>query len=297
MQELATLLAELNNAPVYEPQLTQLLLQEIQRKAIEAGTKPQAFDTPFRHSDAASCQRRLGFKALGVPDSDPFDSGSTWVAWVGTMIHEHWQAAAEHRFGEGAVAELRVTSDIASGHLDLFVTTAEGQKICFELKTVNGFKFSKAIGVDKSHFRRLLPEGPDYKHIVQSALNASAAGADLMVIGYLGMESLSIKCAEVAGFSQLDRVMAEWTYEPEVFEAIAEAERDRMKMILANAELGILLSGSAVEKGNVIAIDPNANRPYWACTYCSHKSVCERLAPVSIDFGTKEAAQRAISDL
>jgi hypothetical protein len=274
----ADLLSALSKLSVNESQLTHLLVAEIEADALAAGPKAQAFDTPFRHSEAGSCSRRLSLRAMGVPETDPFDQGSTWVAWVGTMIHEHWQKSVLRIFGDQATAEIGVTSDIASGHLDMLLDLGD-QRVCYELKTVNGFKYSKAIGVDKSHFRRLPPDGPNESHILQCALNADAAGADLMVIGYLAMESLSKKCAEVAGFSEQERILSEWAYTKEQFAPIAEAEKARMRQIKAKADDGILVDALVVEKGNVIRLDPNASRPAWNCDYCSHKSICRKFGP------------------
>ena len=293
--DLTQLLSNLNRHPVVEPQLTQLLVQDIFEVNLKAGPKAQAFDTPFRHSDAGSCSRRLGFKALGVPDSDPFDLGSTWVAWVGTMVHEHWQKAVERVFPD-AEAEVAVTSDIASGHLDMLIHLP-GQTITFELKTVNGFKYSKAIGVDKSHFRRLEPEGPSESHVIQTALNAAASGSDLMVIGYLAMESLSKKCAEIAGFSLLDRILSEWTYTPEQFLPIAEGEQERMRRILGQTDSGTLPAGDGYEKGKLININPNSPRPHWSCTYCSHRSVCERLPVGNLSYGSRAVLVHDLENL
>ncbi len=287
---LPEILHSLNKLPVVEPQLTQLLVEQVQAEAAAAGPKAQAYDTPFRHSDAGSCSRRLSFKALGVPESDPFDPASTWVAWVGTMLHEHWQAAVQKSFPQAEI-EPRVTSDIASGHLDLLLKIP-GQTICFELKTVNGFKYANAVGVDKSHYRRKDPGGPDEKHIVQCALNALAADADLMVIGYLAMESISKKCAEVCGFSEYERILSEWTYTRDEFEPIARAEQARMWAIKAAADQGILAPALVYEKGQYIDLDPNASRTYWACDYCSHFSICKNYPVGSLDFEEYHAVEK-----
>lgn len=286
MTELAHLLADLSKVPVVDPQLTQLLVEEIRQANVDAGDKEQAFPTAFRHSDAGSCSRRLGFKALGVPTSNPFDLGSTWVAWVGTMVHEYWQAAVVKKYGDAAVAEVGVSSDIASGHLDLLLQLPD-QRITYELKSVNGFKYSKAIGVNKQRFTRMDPDGPSESHIIQTALNAQASESDLMVIGYLAMESLSIKCAEVAGFSDLDRILSEWTYTPDQFILIAEAEKARMRGVLAKVESGTLPAGDAMEKGKTFLIDPNASRPYWSCSYCSHGDVCRRMDTGDLTYADK----------
>jgi hypothetical protein len=274
----AELLVALDRIPVPEPQLTHILVTQLEIAAQAAGTKPQAFDTPFRHSEAGDCSRRLSFRALGVETTDPFDLGSRWVAWVGTMIHEHWQQAVLSVFEDLAEAEVKVGTDIASGHLDLLLNLPD-QRVCYELKTVNGFKYSKAVGVDKSHYRRIPAEGPNESHIIQCALNADAAGADLMVIGYLAMESISKKCAEVAGFSELDRILSEWVYTRDQFMPIAEAEKQRMRDIKALADDGILAEASVVEKGNVLLLDPNRERPAWNCDYCSHQSICRKFSP------------------
>jgi hypothetical protein len=281
--ELAQQLAALSKIPVPESQLTHLLATQIDAEARAAGTKPQALATTFRHSEAGSCSRRLGFRALGVEETDPFDLGSRWVAWVGTMIHEHWQAAVIEEFGGAAIAEIGVGSDIASGHLDLLLDLPD-QLVCYELKTVNGFKYSKAVGVDKSHYRRLPPEGPNENHIIQCALNADAAGADLMVIGYLAMESISKKCAEVAGFSEQDRILSEWVYSREEFAPIAEAEKARMRSIKAQIDEGILPAAQVIEGGQVISLDPNRARPAWNCDYCSHRSICSKYGTGDVAF-------------
>lgn len=163
--------------------------------------------------------------------------------------------------------------------------------ISFELKTIGGFGFKMAVG------ERGAAQGPKWEHQVQSALNAKAVDADESVIGYLSKEAISVAAAKRKGFSELGRMVAEWTMTREQYLPMAEAEEARVAGILDLLDAGTLparkIPSPELPSGAVI-VDPKTGRwevraasvndntefdlvdtgTFWACGYCRYQTLC-----------------------
>jgi len=276
------------NTPDAEPRFVGLLAEKWAQQNDD--DKPTALGTRVRHSDAGKCARAIAYTAAGIAKSDPMDLTGVWNVSLGTMIHEHWQAALVERF-PGAEIEPKVGHDDldASGHLDAIIRTAD-RTICYELKTIGGFGFKAAVG---KMGRGKPAEGPKVEHLMQAALNGLACDADEVVIGYLAKECISIN--QGRDLPDLARFAAEWTFTREEYEPIAHAEKARLNGILALLDQGELAArkfpGGLLPPGAEIT-DPTTGRyevhdgealtdfgTWWACGYCSFRTVCATTDP------------------
>jgi hypothetical protein len=283
--------------PVPHPFLTACILNEL---AARDHSKPTAHGTRLRYSSSGSCTRKLGDEAHGLEPTDPFDAPSLWVTFLGSIIHEHAQAAIANKYGAAAtfeVTSMTVECD-SSGSADavvlLQVSTEIGDvvKVLWELKTVNGTAFKMGIGVDAKKYGPSPkgPKGPRWTARLQAAVNALANDCDLVVIGYLAMEGISKGLAERCGLSELDRVVAEWVYEREVWEPWARAEIQRQAEVLDSLDVGNLPERWVInDDGEAIPLAPEASRRPWNCDYCSFLTRCLEdgpgLVPVPVEIG------------
>lgn len=275
--------------PDPEPRFVHLLVEAMQAANDEAGPKPTAFGTRIRHSDAGKCARAIAFKALGY-EGEPMDPAGVWVTSLGTMIHERWQESLRAIYPDAEVEpKLRIDGLDASGHADA-VVVVDGKRVLVELKTTGGFSWKMKIG------DRGVPEGPDYSHVLQAALNGVAVDADEIVIAYMATESISIPAARRsrAKLTPLTRFCAEWTFPREEFEQLAAAERARLQGILDLVDNGELpkriIPSPELPRGHEF-VDPMAGRwevrsdvgiedtgTYFACDYCAFQKVCATTA-------------------
>jgi hypothetical protein len=261
-----------------EPVYAKVLLDEVHRQHLVGSNKPHAADTPFRHSDSGACARKLAFKYKGVPESNGFDGPSEWVAWLGTHLHEYWQRLCKERWNIHAKEEYPVWDEdkLASGSLDLLHFNENAERVCVEMKTVNGTKFQYAVGVKKGKRpHRIKAKGPNAGHVIQLALNTIDSDADYGIIFYLSTEALS-KFVELAlDVKDLDRYVAEWKYTREELEPIAEEELRRLRVIKYCVDtLDTMPQPLAVDDDFTRKLlDPRTNEN-WECLYCSHRDVC-----------------------
>jgi hypothetical protein len=292
--------------PVPVPMLTSLLVDAIHEANAAEGKRPKAFDTLFRASDAGKCARQIAFSSLGYEETEPMDLAGEWVTTLGTKIHEMWQEAIEESWTSDQgyfEAEYKVRhGDLISGHCDAYMNvpvggttseTNEGWHVTvYELKTMGSFGFDKCTGLMRKNWARKEPEGPRLSAILQGALNALAAGADLLVIGVMGLEAMSKGYAEKVGASDLDRIMAEWHYSREEFEPLALGELQRLEEIKGWLDEETLPPRWGLDdNGRSTELDPTGPNPNWNCLYCSYRSTCifAGAAPVSLPIpGYKE---------
>jgi hypothetical protein len=270
----------MDTTPVPEPMLTNILVDAIHEANVAEGKRPKAFDTMFRHSDAGKCARQIAFGHLGFDETEPMDLAGHWVTWLGKLLHEHWQKAAEEKYGPDCEVEVKVRfGDLTSGHLDaLIVIVVNGVKICFELKSRGVTGFDKAAGFYRQKWVRKEPQGPTMNDLLQGSLNALASNAELLIIGIMGTECLSKGFAEKVGASDLDRFMAEWHYTREEFEPLALAELDRLGEIKAWIDRGDLPPRWGLnDKGYSTTLDPQGDG--WECGYCPYRSLCIEAGP------------------
>lgn len=268
--------------PVAEPMFTHLLVMSMRDDRLEAGPKPKAFETPFRHSDAGKCARHLGMALAKIPITNPFDYPSDWVTSVGSLLHEKWQEALLKIYPDSEI-ELKVSNgELTSGHIDALIR-AQGRSFSYELKSINGFGFTKAIGVVKQRGGQLVtPEGPKVAHVIQASLNAKASDADYAVIGYLSLESISLQVAANLELGELDRIMAEWAFPRDVYEPIADRELARLAEIRKTVELkrNIPIAEAIGDDGTLVYLNPNNNFRPWQCYYCPYMTLCQQLSPL-----------------
>ena len=264
--------------PVSDPIFVTLWSEQLQKRNHD---KPTALGTPFRFSDALNCPRRMVFDALGVPKSDPIDPAGLHVTTIGSWIHEQVQEAIGRKF-PGARFELASGDETVSGSCDglTYVGGVVGSKgkVLLELKTVGGFAFDKAVGVNRKAYKRGSPEGPRPSAIVQAGLNAIFHEADTVVVMYLAMEAISKQLADRVGFNQYDRFSAEWHIPREVWEPLAREELARIKALEAclDPEDRVIPGGMAFDDKTWEwkPISPNDSRPHWSCSYCAHVTTC-----------------------
>jgi len=271
--------------PVPVPLLTGLLAERIHRDNEAEGKRPKAFDTLLRNSGAGKCARQLGLAAAGYEESDQPDISGEWVMWLGSLIHEKWQEAAIDMLEFDIVdPEFQVRfGDLTSGHLDARIRLVDGRLVAYELKTRGATGFDRAIGLDRRFFKEKPLEGPTTSDKLQGALNAYAIGADLMVIGIIGLEAVSKAFARKLGFEDLRRIMAEWHYTREEYEPWAIAELDRMEEIADHLRSDVLPPRWAVgDDMTQVELDPDASRPAWQCDYCSHRTTCSYAGPGAV---------------
>jgi hypothetical protein len=258
--------------------LTGILVDAIRAANEEAGKRPKAFDTMFRHSDAAKCGRQMALSHLEVPETEPMDDAGHWVTTLGTWIHEKWQEALLLADPKAQIEVQLRHGDLTSGHADAVMTTQEGVKILMELKTVGSFAFDKATGLMRKNWARKEPEGPRMSAIVQGSLNALACGADVLVIGLIGLEAMSKGYAEKVGASELDRFIAEWHYTRAEYEPLALMELDRLAEIKTWIDAGDLPPRWGLnDKGYLETYEPE--RSQFPCSYCSYRSLCIEVGP------------------
>ena len=275
--------------PVAQPILTDAPLASIHAANEEAGQKERAFKTHFRHSDAAGCARKLAYAMLGMEQSNPPDIAGEWVMWLGTLLHEKVQDALHDRFGSACEIEVKVRhDDISSGHIDAVIDRAPGfGRIAYELKTKGGYGFDKAIGINRKAYSTGLPEGPGASAKIQGALNADAVEADWLIIGVIGLESISKQLASRVGFNDLQRVMAEWHYDKATYRPWARAELSRFETIALTVQDGNLPDLVAIgDEHERITLNSRMDNPNWRCSYCSYVGQCRSDGPGIIPIGS-----------
>jgi len=261
-------------APERHSTISHVWLSEMMDENEAKGRKAQAFDTPFRYSDAGSCGRKLAYSNLGY-EGEPFDAPATLVTWVGTTIHEKVQAAAAERWG-GAWEEEGKSEipGITSGHYDGILTHPDGTRTLYELKTMGGTAFKKSVGFSNKGLGT--PVGPRRSAVIQAALNALANECDDIIIGHISLEAISKQAAARMEIDEMSRIIAEWRIPREVWEPLAYQELGRLTEILDDLHVDVLPERQAVDDdGNLVVLNPESSR-WWQCSYCSFKNQCLR---------------------
>ena len=254
----------------HEPVFAHLFVEDLMEENAKRGRKAQAFDTPFRYSDAGKCARQMAYSSLGL-EGVPFDGPSTFVTTLGTEIHEWAQTAIAKRFPE---AEFEGKSQVStsSGHFDGIIHTEEFGKVLWELKTMNGTAYTKSIGAGAKGMNT--PGGPRYSAVLQAALNASANDCDTIIISHVALEAISRQKAARLDLPEWNRFIAEWIIPKEVWEPLADQEIMRQVQILDDLNMGRLPQRIAVsDKGDEEIQDPDSTRG-WMCVYCSYADIC-----------------------
>jgi hypothetical protein len=241
---------------------------------------------------------------LGV-QSNPPTLSDTWRMNLGTMIHSAMERYLPVAF-PGAKCEIvgQTIDGSASFHADVLITIPAGvderdkedlplevpeRKILFELKSINGVGFKSAtIG-----YRKTSPaEGPRSSAVLQAALAAESFDCDEVVVGYLSMECIGGAIAKANDLDDIGKFAAEWTITKDEYLPMAQAERARMKWILATVDAGRLPDRTIPDlpEGAIIT-DPSTGSwsvtnmqdqivdvgTTWQCNYCRHQRSCVQL--------------------
>lgn len=267
----------MGDIPVRNPFITDALVQKIHLANEEAGQKERAFDTMFRHSDAGACARKMSYSALKYDQTNPMDLPGEWVTWLGSLIHERLQDAMRERFGSACEVEVKVRhGGLSSGHIDAVITNVpDTGTIAYELKTKGGYGFDKAVGINRKGYKVQIPQGPGAPAKIQGALNAMAVEADLLIVGVIGMESISKQLADRVGWGELARFIGEFHYPREEYLPWARDELTRMTSIRSMLDLSVLAGRMAIgDEHQTINLSPDGDRASWQCHYCSFHDRC-----------------------
>lgn len=264
--------------PVTRPFLTDALVAKIHLANEEAGRREQAFNTSFRCSDAGGCARKMSYAMAGIEESNPPDLAGEWVMWLGTLIGQQMADALHDRFGSSCQAEVKVRHwNLTSGHIDVLLERIPGWgRIVYELKTKGGYGFDKAVGINRKAYKLEYPQGPGIGAKLQGSLYAAAVDADWLMIGVIGMESISRQLAGRVGWDDLQRFMGEWHYDKATYALWAKGELDRLQLIEQTiADEGHAPRMALGDEGEDILLNPNLSSPNWRCTYCSYLDLCK----------------------
>jgi hypothetical protein len=278
--------------PVKHPLLTSVLIEDLMAASEAAGRKPQAFETPFRYSDAGKCGRALSMKLSGCEETEPFDAPASWVTALGTLVHEMWQESLVKRFPNAELEPKSQLEGLTSGHSDAVIPeedllavypTWKGGKTLFELKSMGGSPFSFSVGVVRQRggsWAKNGPDGPKIGAILQGALNAKAHDCQTLVIGEIALEAASKGVARNLGLSELDRFIAEFHYSRDEWEPLAQAELQRLRTIESDVKGGFYAPRIAVnDQRQLENINPDNPRIPWNCDYCPFTTACKAIGP------------------
>jgi len=209
-----------NNRRLFLPRIVEYWEQDR-----EAPSNPEG--TRWRGSQAASCARQVAYATAGSEETNPPGLADKWRMGLGSTVHEIMAPAMERWAGKDSSLKIieeweTPLGEHGYGHADMLIETAEGQRILFELKTINGFGYKQSVEND---------QGPRWSAILQGSMYAHAAEADLLVIGYLAMELISPGRAAAKGIDEVGRFASEWHYTKDQFTPWAEAEIARLEGI------------------------------------------------------------------
>lgn len=298
------------NLPESHPRFGPLIASRWYEGYVESErSSPAPVSTAYRHSFAfARCDRQLAYLMAGVERTDGDSIADQYRMFLGQLGHEAWQAALALEFGDRMAFEVTVTSEIGEGHADavLYVDPpAPSQHAAdaevhygpveevLELKTINGFGFKKATGMQGE------AEGPKQAHVIQAALNAHALHAPQARVVYLSMELASDQQVKKVLGRPLDdgeewrKFTAEWVLDELTIERYARAEIKRVQALVAEVEevgpdrIPRRIRSGEVPKGAVfsdpsrgawVVADDDGNvtqaGTYFLCAYCGYRERC-----------------------
>jgi len=264
--------------------------REVERDKTFRNTENHGVDgARFYHSSSGGCFRAVAYAALNVPESNPTDAPGHFITWLGGMLHDYFQKDLVAAF-PGAEVEVKVSGDSMGGHADVVIRLASmgvTTVIVIELKSIGGYAYKLAVGGQHPK--------PRYSDKIQLALNAKRLNADEAVLVYLARDAFND--AENQDLEPMARVTAEWTYIPEQFVPIADAEIARIQhvfrliddekmlpaRIIPDPELprgaiirnpiGLKRKGEWVQEKDGKVLDAGLA---WQCSYCRWQDLCSR---------------------
>jgi hypothetical protein len=269
--------------PVKEPRITHLLAKKMWERA--QVPKPTALGTPLRFSSSFGCARQQGYYAFDAQPTEPIDPAGAWVTGIGTLIHEHLQAAISDVF-PSAEFEVASGTDFISGSCDALISAdyfepeIDGTHVLWELKTMGTYSFDKQVGWNRMRGEWKYPEGPAKKAIAQAGMNALGIEGsrpevhiEWIVMGSLTFEALSKNKADNMGVDEYNRFLAEFWIPREEWEPLAMRELRRANEIHESLTVGFLPDRHAVDDdGNLILLNPKGKN--WQCDYCAFRTLC-----------------------
>lgn len=266
----------------------------------------------FRASWAGQCTRNLAWNITGVEYSDPPTVAESYNMWLGQIMHQHLQTAAEQAYPD---AECEVAIDLrdagvdGAASADIVVSYPDGTttKIVVEIKTINGFGFKMAATSFKGGY-----QGPRLNAIRQGAMAAKAKDADELVILLFARELVGKNL--VGYLDELDRdlgrFVAQWTFSRDEYTEHADIEINKVRRVLEALDAkdpgdvrplvetddhGVVeitdpATGAWVQKdaaGNTV----DAGKT-WQCGYCWQQKRCLAQfagTPMPVTLRTKES--------
>ena len=275
-----------NNRRLFLPRIVEYWEQDR-----EAPSNPEG--TRWRGSQAASCARQVAYATAGSEETNPPGLADKWRMGLGSTVHEIMAPAMERWAGKDSSLKIieeweTPLGEHGYGHADMLIETAEGQRILFELKTINGFGYKQSVENG---------QGPRWSAILQGSMYAHAAEADLLVIGYLAMELISPGRAAAKGIDEVGRFASEWHYTKDQFTPWAEAEIARLEGITSavhddgvpaheiprrfshydpdipfGAEITAPSNGKWMLRNEENAVIDSGTA--WQCRYCRFQNLC-----------------------
>lgn len=221
-------------------------IQAIRPEHVTSNAEPHAYA-----SEALGCDRKLGFRLLNVPQSNPIEGGSHFTFWLGDTIHDIVQATVLKNY-PAAVKEVPWSLGAVSGRADATYRTPGGLVVA-EFKSMAPYSFDLAIGLKKGQ------EGPRPEHVLQAAMSAVVLEADFLHIVYINKSA--------PGKSN---PVAEWRIKADKEAALFEIQR--LTGLVEEATSGIL--ADRVYGEEIIKDPAKTNFP---CGYCSWQKACADL--------------------
>lgn len=222
-----------------------------------------------RASSAGGCSRAIGFAVAKVPPTELPTLDSLVNFRVGDAVHDLVQAAVLRANPDAQKEVPVVIDDYMTGHVDV-LTPDE----VIEIKSQSEFGFEAAtkgrLQYVEGKERRVRgePEGPKFEHVLQAGIYAHATGRKRMRIVYVRKTA-----------TKGEPTVAEWTV------ALDDVIEDVTYELMRHAGIVISVRSGALPNRSLVgedAPDPDAIKPHWRCTYCSHLSLCRRLGPGTV---------------
>lgn len=262
-----------------KPIFATLLADKWNREDRAVGLKPTALGTPMRYSSAHGCSRQMAYAAIAEP-TEEWDTASSWVTRLGTLIHEQLQAAIAEQYPTAQFEVASKCGDYISGSADGYIPSEYGEGVVLEIKTVGNYVWAQQTGLGQ--FKRSEPKGPKEAAIVQAGMNAlGIGGVEHLCLITLAKECVSVSKAEKMELAEWERYAAEWWYARDEWEPMALAEINRMTNIAEELIHGdVLVSPEVVDDG--YQTKQITAGSYWTCDYCAYRTVCVQDGPAPI---------------
>lgn len=249
------------------------------RKWAAEPNRPHAVEgTSMRHSMAGGCSRAIHYYVTGTESSNPPDLAGHHSMGIGSLVHAAWQAAVIEELGADCV-EAEVPCAIpeadSSGNADLVLHSDKQGLVVTELKSINGFGFKK-LAEDG--------QAPRFKDFVQLCMNAYALNADVAMLVYLSLESISRPRALKKDLVEHERFSKQYFWKKEEFTRVAQLEIERWAEIRKAGDKTERLINDPEYVVGAKVIDPEVGRladpsgkivgHAWQCGYCPWQDKC-----------------------